>query len=39
MPDNENIETAVKIARDDPDKWRETDIKTRHEFLSKVAVE
>ncbi len=36
---HDDVEAAVKIAREDPDGWRTTDIRTRHKTLSRVAME
>ena len=39
MANDDDVQRAVSVAAEDPDKWREKSLKERHEILSRVAKE
>ena len=39
MATDQDVDHAVAVAKADPDRWRQTSLKERHEVLSRVAME
>jgi RHH-type proline utilization regulon transcriptional repressor/proline dehydrogenase/delta 1-pyrroline-5-carboxylate dehydrogenase len=39
MANEQDVDQAVAVAKSDPDRWRQTDLKERHRILSRVAME